>query len=163
MSFRACVYTCCLYSCISVCLPPYSFFFFYSYHTHIYMYKLHFFSHVGMFFSVSREFFLVLSAAGHAGDPRVQRFSASLGPGWASWRVLWASKAALAGYFPRDCVPQRRATQDQGNPTISAFIALLLLLLVHHTVPQALKLSTLWQPRYSSSRTSNYSSLCDGG
>ena len=32
---------------------------------------------------------------------------------------------------------------------------------LHHTVPQALKLSTLWQPRYKCSRTSS-SSFCDG-
>ena len=39
---------------------------------------------------------LTLSAAGHAGDPPV-RHGASLGPGRAPWRVLWAFKDAKSG------------------------------------------------------------------
>ena len=45
-----------------------------------------------------------------------------------------------------------------GTPHFSFFFFALLLVAaavscLYHTVPQALKLSTLWQPRYNSSRT----------
>ena len=47
-------------------------------------------------FSGARGSFLVLSAAGHAGDPPVHH-GASLGLGRALWRVLWAFKVAKSG------------------------------------------------------------------
>ena len=47
-------------------------------------------------FSGSRWYFLALSAARHAGGPPVLH-GASLGPGWAPWRVLRAFKVAKYG------------------------------------------------------------------
>ena len=56
---------------------------------------------------------------------------------------------------PRSATPSRAGPRKPHNSSVS-----LCCLLLYHIVPQALKLSTLWQPRYSS-RTSS-SSLCDG-
>ena len=53
--------------------------------------KLYFFRRTKLF-SSGRASFLALSAAGHAGDPRVHH-GASVGPGRAPWRVLWVVKA----------------------------------------------------------------------
>ena len=56
---------------------------------------LYFFT-VCTLFSGARESFLALSAAGHAGGPRIQH-GASVGPDRAQWRVLWAFKVAKSG------------------------------------------------------------------
>ena len=49
---------------------------------------------------------------------------------------------------------------------IHSFICLLLLMMcascLYHTVPQPLKLSTLWEPRYNSGSRTPSSSFCDG-
>ena len=86
----------------------------------------------------------------------------SLDPGRAPWRVLWAFKVAGSGKYPRDHISPRPASQDNGNPTIKIFAPLLLLILYHICITPSLKLSssTLWQPRYNSSRTVS-SSCCD--
>ena len=47
---------------------------------------------------------------------------ASVGPGWAPRRALWASKAARTRSVSRDCVPPRRAVQDNGNPSFQPLI-----------------------------------------
>ena len=60
------------------------------------MFKRFFFVDIGIFCSSGRGSFLALSAAGHAGNmPEHQ--GASLGPGRAPWRVLWAFKVAKSG------------------------------------------------------------------
>ena len=48
------------------------------------------------FLSGARGSFLALSAAGHVGGPPVHH-GASLGPGRAPWRVLWAFEVAKFG------------------------------------------------------------------
>ena len=112
--------------------------------------------HVYALFTRCQDFLFRVSAAGHAGGPRAHYAKgAILGPGWAPWRVLWASKAARAGPLRRDYVPRRRATQDQGKPNISAFRS------AAAVTSPSLTLSTLRWPRYSSSRTSS-SSPCGG-
>ena len=79
---------------------------------------------------------------------------ASFGPGRAPWRVLWALKVARAGKQSRDSIPPRRASQDNGNPTmLYDFGSAAAVSCLCHTVPQALKLSNWWQPRYNGSRT----------
>ena len=60
---------------------------------HMYTYEKQLFSHMAMYISSGRGSFLALSAAGHARGPRVNA-SASVGPGRALWRVLWAFKVA---------------------------------------------------------------------
>ena len=47
------------------------------------------FLHMTLLFSAGRGSFLALSAAGHAGGPRVHP-GASVGTRWAPWRLLWA-------------------------------------------------------------------------
>ena len=46
--------------------------------------------------SAGRGSFLALSAAGHAGGPRVHH-GANVGPGRTLWRALWAFKVARSG------------------------------------------------------------------
>ena len=53
-------------------------------------------------FSDAHGYFLALSAAGHANGPPVHH-GASLGPGRAPWRVLWAFKVAKSGKKSRGC------------------------------------------------------------
>ena len=55
-----------------------------------------FFFYICTLFSSARVSFLALSAAGHAGGPPVYH-GASLGPGRAPWRVLWALEVAKYG------------------------------------------------------------------
>ena len=117
------------------------------------------FLHIGKLFSPGRGSFLALSVAGHADDPHVY-YGACLGPGRVLRCVLWASKVARADRFSREHVPQSRAKQGNGNPTIQLF-ALLLVPYMYRTVPQALKHSNLWQQRYQSSRTSNVTATDD--
>ncbi|CAM9225965.1 unnamed protein product, partial [Laminaria digitata] len=62
-----------------------------------------------------RESFLALSAAGHAGGPRVH-YGACLSPGRAPWRVLWASKIARAGPFSRDRFPPSQSQAGRWKP-----------------------------------------------
>ena len=52
------------------------------------------FGHLTLF-SGDRGYFLALSAAAHAGGSSVHH-GASLGPGRAPWRVLWAFKVATS-------------------------------------------------------------------
>ena len=82
--------------------------------SHSYMYKMHFVVHIYKLFSDGRGSFLALSAARHAGDPRVH-YGASLAPGRAPLGVLWASKVARAGSFSMGCVPPPRAKQGHVN------------------------------------------------
>ena len=69
------------------------------------MYQCIFFFNVCALFSGARGSFLALSAAGHAGGPPAHH-CASLGPGWAPWRVLWAFKVAKSGKKARGCFPR---------------------------------------------------------
>ena len=55
-----------------------------------------FFFDICTFFSGARGSFIALSAAGHAGGPPVNH-GASVGPGQAPWRVLWAFNVAKSG------------------------------------------------------------------
>ena len=90
---------------------------------------------------------------------------ASLGPGRAPSRTLWAFKVTRAGNWPRDRFSPSKSRAGQQKPhnlrcVIFAFCSAAAASCLHHTVPQALTLSTLWQPRHNSSRTSS-SFLCD--
>ena len=108
--------------------------------------------------SAGRESFLALPVVGSAGALPVHG-GARLGPGRAPRRVLWASKVARAGSFSR----RLRPSPPEPRRTMEApqFRLFALLLLLYHTGPQALKLSTPWRPRYNSICTSS-SSLRDG-
>ena len=59
------------------------------------MYQMHLFCTFALY-PASGAPFLALSAAGHAGGPRVHP-GASVGPGRAPWRGLWAFKLARPG------------------------------------------------------------------
>ena len=59
------------------------------------MYEMFFFPEHESF-SPGLGSFLALPAAGHAGGPPVHD-GASVGPGWAPCRVLWAFKVAKSG------------------------------------------------------------------
>ena len=110
------------------------------------------FLHIDKFSSGHGSFF-VLSGAEHAGGAHV-RFGASLGPGRARWRIIWAFKVARTGSFEG----ARSATPSLSGPWKPRNLIFSQMLLSHRSSsPQALY---LWQPRYSS-RTSS-SSLCDG-
>ena len=81
---------------------------------------------------------------------------ARLGPGRGPWPVLWASKVAQAGKQTRDFafrLAEPRRTMEP--PPKSDFCSVVAVSCLYHTVPQALKLSTWWQPRCNSSRTSS--------
>ena len=116
--------------------------------------------HISRLVSPGLASFLAFSAARQVGCPRVHYHGVRLGPVGAPWHVLWVSKVARAGSFSGDHVPQSRAKQGNGNPTIQLF-ALLLVPYMYRTVPQALKHSNLWQQRYQSSRTSNVTATDD--
>ena len=55
--------------------------------------------------SGARGSFLTLSGVGHVGEPPFHH-GASLGPGWAPWRALWAFKVAKQGKYSRGLFPR---------------------------------------------------------
>ena len=63
------------------------------------------FRNICTLFSGAHRSFLALSAAGHAGGPPVHH-GATLDPGRAPWRVLWAFKVADSGKCSRGCFPR---------------------------------------------------------
>ena len=81
------------------------------------MYKIVFFFRHTKFSSSGRGTFIVLSAAGHAGAPPVHD-GASVGPGRAPWRVLWAFKVAKPGHNRGVAFHGARAEQDGGKLTL---------------------------------------------
>ena len=96
---------------------------------------------------------------------RACTLGANLGASRAPWRMLCAFKSPKLARTHG--IAFRRARAEPSNRNLTFLIVWLCdLLLVYisclyHTVPQALKLSTLWQPRCNSSRTSS-SSHCWG-
>ena len=64
----------------------------------MYWYKIVFFSRNLFFFFFGGGSFHALSAAGHAGGPRINSV-ASLGPARTNRRVLWAFKVAASSLF----------------------------------------------------------------
>ena len=116
------------------------------------MYKIHFSCALA---SVSLPTASTFSRSGLRGTQGGRVYTtAQVGPRPSSMARAHGVKVARAGFFSRDCVARCRAAQDRGNVTIS-------LLLLNDTVLAALKLSTLRQSRYNSSRTPS-SSLRDG-
>ena len=115
------------------------------------------FSHIGPPFSSGRGSFLARSAVGHAGGPPVhlaQIWAPAGLRGARSGRSKSSELASNHGIAFRLAEPQ-----NNGNP-INFFAAAVSCLF--HTVPPALKLSTLWQPRYNSSRIAGFLVTADG-
>ena len=68
----------------------------------IILYQCVFLGTFARFYPPPVDFFLALSAAGPAGGPPMHHV-ASLGPGWAPWRVLWAFQVAKSCKQSRGC------------------------------------------------------------
>ena len=90
-----------------------------SYHYSIYQCVCVFF-YICALFSGARGSFVALSAAGHEGDQPVHH-GASLGPGRAPWRVLWAFKDAKSGKYHGAAFRGARAKQCNEKPTYELF------------------------------------------
>ena len=104
-----------------------------------------FFFNVCTLFSGARGFFRALSAAGHAGGPPVHQ-GASLGPGRAPWRALWASQVAKFGKYSRGTFRGAKAEQDNGKPTCQLFYSTVVkaLYLVAATVQEQSHIKFAW-------------------
>ena len=90
-----------------------------SYHYSIYQCVCVFF-YICALFSGARGSFVALPAAGHEGDQPVHH-GASLGPGRAPWRVLWAFKDAKSGKYHGAAFRGARAKQCNEKPTYELF------------------------------------------
>ena len=80
-----------------------------------------FFFNVCTLFSGARGFFRALSAAGHAGGPPVHQ-GASLGPGRAPWRALWAFQVAKFGKYSRGYFLRSQSRARQRKTHMSAVL-----------------------------------------
>ena len=119
--------------------------------------------HIGPFFSSGRGPLLALSAVGHAGRPCVlttQVWAAVGLCGARSGRSKSRNLASNHGIAFRLAEPRRTMETPQDFFCSTADVAAAVVSCMHHTVPQALKLSILWQQRLNSSRTSS-DSFCD--
>ena len=110
------------------------------------------------------QVFLALSGAGYAGGPPVHH-GASVGPGRAPWRVLWAIKVAKVptGSLSAELEPTRPVETPKRFFFFqfrSAAAVYQYLLQVQHQPSNALPGILLTQTRYNSSRASSFSP-CD--
>ena len=100
------------------------------------------FFYICTLFSGVRGFFLALSAAGHAWGPAVHH-GASLGPGRAPWRVVWAFKVAKSCKQSRGVLSvELEPSKTMENPHVS-FCALT----SHARTTPGFKLSSFLQQR----------------
>ena len=98
-----------------------------------------------MLFSGARGSFLALSDAGHARGPPVHH-GASLGPGRAPWRVLWAFKSRNLANNHGVVFRGARAEEDNGKPTCPLFCstAVKAIYVVAITVQEQAHIKLVW-------------------